>query len=144
MDPMTDPKTGPLTGSLTGPLEGPLEGPPISAVVADIMPFVTAAVAAYGVGVLARTSELAAGTAVARGGRILQRVFGRGDAGARRAIERMAEGKPDDQASLAALRLALAQALGADPLLPREVAAMLPGGLAVSGTAPASPSCPPR
>lgn len=92
----------------------------------DVMPFVTVAIGAYGVSVLAKTSELAADTPVARGTRILQRVFGRGDAHSKQVIARVAEAKPDDEPSHAALRLAIVEAFRADPNLPREVAAMLP------------------
>uniref|UniRef100_UPI001965362D hypothetical protein n=1 Tax=Nonomuraea lactucae TaxID=2249762 RepID=UPI001965362D len=49
----------------------------------DAMPYATSAIGAYGAEVLAKTSELAAGSAAARGTQILQRVFGRGDARAR-------------------------------------------------------------
>ncbi|TMR09139.1 hypothetical protein ETD86_44780 [Nonomuraea turkmeniaca] len=92
----------------------------------DVMPFVTSAIGAYGVSVLAKTSELAAGTPVARGTRILQRVFGRGDAYSRAVIEAVAEAKPDDGPSHAALKSAILAAFRADPHLAREVAAMLP------------------
>lgn len=91
-----------------------------------VMPFVTSAIGAYGVSVLAKTSELAADTPVARGSRILQRVFGRGDTQAKQVIARVAEAKPDDEPSQAALRLAIVEAFRADPHLSREVAAMLP------------------
>ncbi|WP_171075312.1 hypothetical protein [Nonomuraea basaltis] len=92
----------------------------------DVMPFVTVAIGAYGVSVLAKTGELAADTPVARGTRILQRVFGRGDAYSKRMIQRVAEAKPDDAPSHAALKLAILEAFQADPHLSREVAAMLP------------------
>ncbi|MGP3919843.1 hypothetical protein [Nonomuraea sp. 10N515B] len=92
----------------------------------DVMPFVISAIGAYGVGVLAKTSELAANTPVARGARILQRVFGRGDASSKAVIEAVAEGKPDDGPSHAALKSAISAAFRADPHLSREVAAMLP------------------
>ncbi|MEV0826945.1 hypothetical protein [Nonomuraea rubra] len=91
----------------------------------DVMPFVTAAIDAYGTGVLAKTGELAADTEVARGSRILQRVFGRGDARAHRVIGRVAGAKPDDESGRAALRSAIIEEFLADPLLRREVAAML-------------------
>ncbi|MER6003525.1 hypothetical protein ABT120_33465 [Nonomuraea angiospora] len=94
--------------------------------VSNLMPFVSSAIDAYGVGVLAKTRELAADTAVARGTRILQRVFGRGDAASRQVIETMASAKPDDEPSRAALKLAIMEAFRADPHLAREVAAMLP------------------
>ncbi|GAA2207574.1 hypothetical protein GCM10009850_030320 [Nonomuraea monospora] len=92
----------------------------------NVMPFVTAAIDAYGTGVLAKTSELAADTEVARGSRILQRVFGRGDAQAHRVIGRVAGAKPDDESGRAALRNAIMEEFRADPLLRREVTAMLP------------------
>jgi hypothetical protein len=93
----------------------------------DVMPFVISAIGAYGVSVLAKTSELAANTPVARGARILQRVFGRGDASSSKAvIEAVAEAKPDDRPSHAALKSAISAAFRADPHLSREVAAMLP------------------
>ncbi|MFC5833340.1 hypothetical protein [Nonomuraea insulae] len=107
----------------------------------DVMPYVTAAIDAYGTGVLAKTSELAADTTVARGSRILQRVFGRGDAHSRQVIGGVAQAKPDDDAGRTALRLAIMDAFLADPVLGREVAAMLPraavsaseGAVAVGG-----------
>ncbi|MFC4121023.1 hypothetical protein [Nonomuraea zeae] len=92
----------------------------------DVMPYVTAAIGAYGVAVLAKTSELAADTQIARGTRILQRVFGRGDAYSRLVIGRVADAKPDDEPSHAALKLAIMEAFQVDPYLAREVAAMLP------------------
>ncbi|MEV0389545.1 hypothetical protein [Nonomuraea sp. NPDC050643] len=92
----------------------------------DVMPYVTAAINAYGAGVLAKTSELAANTDVARGSRILQRLFGRGDTYSRQVIGRVAGAKPDDEPSRAELRLAIVAAFQADPHLNREVAAMLP------------------
>ena len=88
----------------------------------DIMPYVTEAIGTYGGAVLAKTNELAAGSSVARGTRILQRIFGRGDAGSRRAIERVAARSGDDLS----LRLAILEAFEADPTLAGEIAAMLP------------------
>ncbi|WP_346112759.1 hypothetical protein [Nonomuraea maheshkhaliensis] len=92
----------------------------------DVMPYAAAAIDAFGTGVLAKTGELAADTPAARGSRILQRVFGRGDDRARDLIDRVAGAKPDDEAGRTALRRAIEEAFLADPLLRREVAAMLP------------------
>ncbi|MCK2216349.1 hypothetical protein MF672_021460 [Actinomadura sp. ATCC 31491] len=92
----------------------------------DVMPFATAAIGAYGASVLAKTSELAADTPVALGTRLLQRVFGRGDAWSRGLVAQVAEAKPDDVPAHAALRSAIVAAFGDDPALSREVAAMLP------------------
>ncbi|GAA3557287.1 hypothetical protein GCM10022419_042440 [Nonomuraea rosea] len=99
----------------------------------DVMPYVTSAIGAYGVAALAKTSELAADTQVARGTRILQRVFGRGDAYSRLVIGRVADAKPDDEPSHAALKLAIMEAFQADPFLAREVAAMLPREAVAAG-----------
>ncbi|MFI6993274.1 hypothetical protein [Nonomuraea wenchangensis] len=88
----------------------------------DVMPFATLAIGAYGVSVLARTSESAAGTSVALGTRVLQRVFGRGDAHTRGLIERVAGATGD---GTEALRSALVAAFRDDPILGPEVAAML-------------------
>lgn len=88
----------------------------------DVMPYVTEAIGAYGGAVLAKTNELAAGSNVARGTRVLQRIFGRGDTGSRRAIEQVAADPGDDLA----LRLAILEAFAADPSLAGEIAAMLP------------------
>ncbi|NRQ40192.1 hypothetical protein HII36_51485 [Nonomuraea sp. NN258] len=90
----------------------------------EVMPYVNAAISAYGVTVLARTTELAAETAVARGARILQRIFGRGDAAALQLIERVATAKPDDETTRAGLQLAIIRALDADPVLRGEITAM--------------------
>jgi hypothetical protein len=98
----------------------------------DVMPYVTAAIDAYGGGVLAKTHELAADTVVARGTRILQRVFGRGDAYSRRVIGRVADAKPDDEPSHSALKLAIVEAFQADANLAREIAAMLPRAAVVA------------
>ncbi|MEV5501042.1 hypothetical protein AB0M50_37180 [Nonomuraea fuscirosea] len=92
----------------------------------NVMHYVMVAIDAFGTGVLAKTGELAADTPAARGSRILQRVFGRGDARARDLIDRVAGAKPDDEAGRTALRVAIEEAFQADPLLRREVAAMLP------------------
>ncbi|WP_219470060.1 hypothetical protein [Nonomuraea rhizosphaerae] len=88
----------------------------------DVMPYAAVAIGAYGGSVLAKTTELAAGSDVARGTRVLQRIFGRGDAASRQAIERAA-GRPGDPAEL---RAAVAEAFAADPRLAGEIAAMLP------------------
>ncbi|SDK63637.1 hypothetical protein [Nonomuraea jiangxiensis] len=98
-----------------------------------VMPFVSAAISAYGTGVLAKTAELAADTPDARGARILQRVFGRGDAYSRQVIERVALAKPDDEPSHTALKLAIMEAFEADPILSQEIAAMLPRAAATAG-----------
>ncbi|MFI6907128.1 hypothetical protein ACIBKY_38120 [Nonomuraea sp. NPDC050394] len=97
----------------------------------EVMPYVSAAVSAYGGAVLAKTQEAAAQSTVGLGTRILRRLFGGADAGAagREAIEELAA-HPGDADYVAALRLAIRRVLEADPGLAAqiaaEVAAMVP------------------
>jgi hypothetical protein len=92
----------------------------------DVMPYATAAICAYGIAVLAQTGELAADTEQARGARILQRIFGRGDAFSRKVIEQVATSEPGDEPGRDGLKAAITEAVLADPHLARELAAMLP------------------
>ncbi|MFI6392745.1 hypothetical protein ACIBHY_45695 [Nonomuraea sp. NPDC050547] len=93
----------------------------------DVMPYVSAAVSAYGGAVLAKTQEAAAQSTVGLGTRILRRLFGGAEAGAagREAIEELAA-HPGDADYVAALRLAIRRALEAEPGLAGEIAAMVP------------------
>ncbi|MEV4894093.1 hypothetical protein AB0K48_32375 [Nonomuraea sp. NPDC055795] len=103
----------------------------------DVMPYVSAAVSAYGGAVLAKTQEAAAQSTVGLGTRILRRLFGGAEAGAAgreepgerqpgiEAIEELAA-HPGDADYAAALRLAIRRALEADPGLAAEIAAMVP------------------
>ncbi|WP_214323926.1 hypothetical protein [Nonomuraea sediminis] len=100
-------------------------------IASDVMPYVTSAISAYGAAVLTKTTELAADTTVGRGTRILQRIFGRGDADSSKAIERVAKA-PDDELNRSALQLAIREALEEDPTLADEIAQMLPAGRVVA------------
>ncbi|WP_219825969.1 hypothetical protein [Nonomuraea typhae] len=97
------------------------------------MPYVSAAVGAYGAAVLAKTQEAAAQSTVGLGTRILQRLFGRGDAASQAAIGELAE-HPGDADYVAALRLVIRRALEAEPALAAEIRAMLPVGPSVSAS----------
>jgi hypothetical protein len=100
---------------------------------AEMTPYVSAAVGAYGGAVLAKVRDEAADATVGLGRRLLLRIFGSRDQ------EEPLPGPlaelatdPDDGDALAAVRLAIRQALAADPVLEREVRGMLAGGPAVS------------
>ena len=93
---------------------------------AEMAPYVSAAVGAYGGAVLVKVRDEAADATVGLGRRLLQRVFGSREEG-----ERLPEplgtlaADPDDNDALAAVRLAIRQALADDPALQAEVRSML-------------------
>ncbi len=100
---------------------------------AEMTPYVSAAVGAYGGAVLARVRDEAADATVGLGRRLLQRVFGSRDEGeplpgplADLAAD------PGDGDALAAVRLAVRRALAADPVLAAEVGEMLAGAAGVT------------
>ncbi|MFI9550259.1 hypothetical protein [Nonomuraea endophytica] len=99
----------------------------VAVLASDVMPYVSAAVSAYGGAVLAKTQEAAAQSTVGLGTRILRRLFGGADAGAAgpAAIEELAA-HPGDADYVAALRLVIRRALEAGPGLAAEIAAMVP------------------
>lgn len=118
--------------------------PEMEALLGQVVPAVGAAVSAYGVAVLTRAEDEAAGATVRLGQRLLDRLRGRSpepeaiDA----AVTDLAEtdGDPD---AVAALRLRIRQALTASPELLAELAELLPrtpveaggaGGVAVGGS----------
>jgi hypothetical protein len=95
---------------------------------AEMTPYVSAAVGAYGGAVLAKVRDEAADATVGLGRRLLQRVFG-----SRREGEPLPgpladlAASPQDEDALAAVRLAVRKALAADPVLEAEVRSMLAG-----------------
>jgi tetratricopeptide (TPR) repeat protein len=100
---------------------------------ADMTPYLSAAVGAYGGAVLAKVRDEAADATVGLGRRLLLRVFGP------RAAEEPLPGPladlaadPDDEDALAAVRLAVRQVLAADPVLAGEVRSMLAGAPVVT------------
>ncbi len=101
--------------------------------VAEMTPYVSAAVGAYGGAVLAKVRDEAADATVGLGRRLLIRIFGSQDQEgplpgplADLAID------PDDGDALAAVRLAIRQVLATDPDLEGEVRAMLSAAPTVS------------
>jgi hypothetical protein len=98
----------------------------VAGLAAEVTPYMSAAVGAYGGAVLARLRDDAAGATVSLGRRLLQRVFGtkpEGDSLPGPLGDLVAS--PQDADALAAVRLAVRKALAADPLLEAEVRSML-------------------
>lgn len=99
--------------------------PGISALAAAVVPYVSAAVGAYGAGVLTRPED-AATDAVGIGARLLRRML-RNDESAptvSAAVVDLAD-DPADEDRLAALRLQIRKALAADPSLVADVAGIV-------------------
>lgn len=98
----------------------------VAMLAAEVLPYASAAAAAYGGAVLAKARDEAADATVGLGRRLLQRIFG-----TRREGEPLPEAvadvvaDPADEDTAAALRLAVRKALAADTLLQAEVRDML-------------------
>lgn len=100
---------------------------------AEMSPYVSAAVGAYGGAVLAKLRDDAADTTVGLGRRVLQRIFGsRGEGEALPVPLADLVADPYDEDALGAVRLAIKKALAADPVLAAEVRSMLAGAPGVT------------
>jgi len=98
----------------------------VASLAAEMTPYVSAAVGAYGGAVLAKVRDEAADATVGLGRRLLQRVFGTragGEPLPRPLADLVAD--PGDGDALAAVRLVVRKALAADPVLAAEVGALL-------------------
>ena len=105
----------------------------VASLAAEMTPYLSAAVGAYGGAVLAKVRDEAADATVGLGRRLLQRVFGsRGEAEPLPGPLAALTADPGDGDALAALRLAVRQALATDPVLAAEVRSMLAGAPAVT------------
>jgi hypothetical protein len=95
---------------------------------AEMTPYISAAVSAYGGAVLARARDEAADATIGLGRRLLQKIFGHQDE-AEPLPGPLADlaGDPQDSDALAAVRLTVRKTLEADPALAAEVRAMLAG-----------------
>lgn len=93
----------------------------------DVVPYVTAAVAAYGTAVVTRSADTAADATVSLGQRIVQRLWSREESrgGLEEAIEEVADAPQDDDAH-AALRVQVRRILRQDAELAAELAQLLP------------------
>jgi hypothetical protein len=100
---------------------------------AEMTPYVSAAVGAYGGAVLAKVRDEAADATVGLGRRVLQRIFGSRGEG-EELPEPLADlvADPYDADALAAARMAIKKALAADPVLEAEVRSLLAGAPGVS------------
>lgn len=97
------------------------------AVANDVVPYVTAAVTAYGSAVLVRTTDTAADATVSLGQRIVQRLWSREEnrEGLEQAVDEVAE-DPQDEDAQAALRVQVRRILRQDSELAAELARLLP------------------
>jgi len=101
-------------------------GGDVASLAAEMTPYVSAAVGAYGGAVLAKMRDEAADATVGLGRRLLQRIFGtRGEAEPLPGPLADLAADPRDGDALAAVRLELRKALAADPVLAAEVGSML-------------------
>ena len=108
-------------------------GGDVASVAAEMMPYVSAAVGAYGGAVLAKVGDDAADATVGLGRRLLQRVYGQRDEAVPLPgpLADLAADPGDDDA-LAACRLAVRKTLTADPVLAAEVRSMITAAAAVT------------
>jgi hypothetical protein len=93
---------------------------------AEMTPYVTAAMAAYGGAVLAKVRDDTADSTVILGRRLIQKVFGHHGEHVRlpKPLADLAA-NPADEDALAACRLMIREALAADPVLAGEIRSML-------------------
>lgn len=107
----------------------------IDTLLGQIVPAVEAAVGAYGVGVLTRAEDEAAGATVRLGQRLLARILHRGTntASVEAAVTDLA-GRGEDPDVLATLRWQIKKVLRDDPQFADELSATLPERPAVQAT----------
>jgi len=105
---------------------GELMSGDVASLAAEMTPYVSAAVGAYGGAVLAKARDEAADATVGLGRRLLQRVFGSRREGEPLpgSLAALAD-DPADGDALAAVRLAIRQALAGDLALQAEIRSML-------------------
>ncbi len=103
-------------------------GGDVASVAAEMTPYISAAVGAYGGAVLAKVRDDAADATVGLGRRLLQKIFGHRDVGIPlpAPLEYLVA-DPDDGDAMAACRLEIRKALAADPVLEADVRSMLAG-----------------
>jgi hypothetical protein len=109
-------------------------GGDVASLAAEMTPYVSAAVGAYGGAVLAKMRDEAADATVGLGRRLLQRIFGtRGQGEPLPGPLADLAADPGDADALAAVRLLVRKALvSADPVLAGEVGSMMAGAPGVA------------
>jgi hypothetical protein len=108
-----------------------MAGSDVTGIISDAWPFVSAAIAGYGAAVLKISEDSAADATVSLGRRILQRVFGRGQASDALADLAADQADPDLQA---ALRVALRKLLAENAQLATEVRDMVAERIPIPAT----------
>jgi hypothetical protein len=103
-----------------------MPGGDVASMATEMTPYVSAAMAAYGVAVLAKVRDDTADATVILGRRLIQKVFGHHGEHVRLPTP-LADlaADPADQDALAACRLMIRKALAADPVLAEEIRSML-------------------
>lgn len=105
----------------------------VMSLAAEITPYVSAAVGAYGGAVLAKVRDEAADATVGLGRRLLVRIFGnRGEGEPLPGPLADLAADPGDEDAVAAVRLAVRRTLAADPVLETEVRSLLAAASAVT------------
>lgn len=105
----------------------------VASLAAEMTPYISAAVGAYGGAVLSKVRDEAADATLGLGRRLLQRVFGhRGEGEPLPGPLADLAANPVDEDALAAVRLAVRKALAVDPALEAEVRSMLAGAPGVA------------
>ncbi len=107
----------------------------LDVVLTEAVPLISAAVGAYGAGVLSRVQDVAADATVGLGRRVLERIRHRAaqPAALDAAVADLAQ-SPQDPDAVGALRLQVRKLLAQDPELLAELAAMLPARGAVTAS----------
>lgn len=105
----------------------------VASLAAEMTPYISAAVGAYGGAVLTKARDEAADATVGLGRRLLQKIFGHRDEGEPLSgpLADLAA-DPRDEDALAAVRLAVRKTLTADAVLAGDVRSMLAGARGVA------------
>jgi hypothetical protein len=110
-----------------------MPGGDVASMAAEMTPYVSAAMAAYGGAVLAKVRDDTADATVSMGRRLIQKVFGHhGEHVPLPTPLADLAADPADQDALAAARLMIRKALAADPVLADEIRHMLAAAPAVT------------
>jgi hypothetical protein len=110
-------------------------GGDLTSLAAEASPYLTAAIGAYGVAVLAKARDRVADATVELGRQILRRIFGTRGEGDLPAVIADLAANPDDPDLQGALRVQVRKALGADTHMADDVREMLRIAPAINITA---------
>jgi hypothetical protein len=100
----------------------------VATLAAEVTPYAAAALGAYGAAVLAKVRDELADATIGTGRRVLQRIFGRREAGEELpAVLTEVIENPSDADYLGALRLAIRKALESDAVMQAEIQEIIDG-----------------